>query len=605
MLAKRLGLGCLLLCGLLTATAHADDRKLAETKKQAGDALAAEGKAEEALAAYEAAMDADASYQPAYDAAAPLWFRAAKYDVAIRRLGIAVARRPKYAMGWYNLAFAYRKTQDYPKAVEAYQKFIELRPKEPDPYFGLGMTFKAMGEVEQARTAFAKYIELEKRPEKQKFVDQARAELAVLDGAVPGEVPPPAPAGTPREVATRHKQDGDVKRDAGDLAGAEVAYRAAIEADPTYGPAHKELGAILFLQKRNDEAIPAFREAVKLDANDDAAWYDLAHALRKSGSHAEAVDAYKAYITLKPHNPDPYYGLGHSLRALGDREGARAAFAKYIELEKRETEQRWVEKARQEIAAIEAEEASSASASQPTAEGGVPASAPSVAVAMPTPTREQAAEARAYVERGDQSFAGKQYEEAGGSYRAAIALDPTNAEARYRLGVALAAHGDLAAAMVAWEGVLLVAPTHERARRNIELARERTARSDKRALVDEAAVLTRARALIEEGRHASALAMLDTLLADPLHAQLVEALMLRAEARLGAGDADGAIVDWLSVVALDPRGARAYRGLGEAYVALGDIARGRYFYELFLLRAEADPIERAQIQTVRYRLQGM
>src|SRR5262249_43959346 len=52
---------------------------------------------------------------------------------------------------------------------------------------------------------------------------------------------------------------------------------------------------------------------------------------------------------IRPGSPDPYYGLGAALRALGEAAGARAAFEKYIALEKRPSEQRWVDRARQEL----------------------------------------------------------------------------------------------------------------------------------------------------------------------------------------------------------------------------------------------------------------
>jgi Flp pilus assembly protein TadD len=84
------------------------------------------------------------------------------------------------------------------------------------------------------------------------------------------------------------------------------------------------------------------------------AWYDLAFALRARNQHAAAVDAYDHYIKLKPGDPDPYYGMGRSLQRLGRTADARRAFETYLSLEKRPTEQRWVDSAEAQLKTLAA-----------------------------------------------------------------------------------------------------------------------------------------------------------------------------------------------------------------------------------------------------------
>ena len=75
---------------------------------------------------------------------------------------------------------------------------------------------------------------------------------------------------------------------------------------------------------------------------------------------SRAVHWFREALTLRPDDPDPYYGLAQALKGLGDNSGAITAFRKYIEMEKRPGEQKWVEKARQELAALEALQRSTA-----------------------------------------------------------------------------------------------------------------------------------------------------------------------------------------------------------------------------------------------------
>jgi Flp pilus assembly protein TadD len=63
----------------------------------------------------------------------------------------------------------------------------------------------------------------------------------------------------------------------------------------------------------------------------------------------EAVEAYQRYIALRPADPDPYYGLGRALQKLGKKDEALKAYQTYVTMEKRPTEQRWVDAAQTEI----------------------------------------------------------------------------------------------------------------------------------------------------------------------------------------------------------------------------------------------------------------
>ena len=111
-------------------------------------------------------------------------------------------------------------------------------------------------------------------------------------------------------------------------------------------------GNILLRQGRCPDALPLLRTATQNNPSSALSWYDLAYCYRKTGQNREAADAYRQYAALRPGSPDPYYGLGVALRALGDTDGARKAFETYLALEKRPSEQRWIDKARQELAAM-------------------------------------------------------------------------------------------------------------------------------------------------------------------------------------------------------------------------------------------------------------
>jgi tetratricopeptide (TPR) repeat protein len=309
-----------------------------------------------------------------YDAYALAAFKAKRFDDAIKRLKVGVARIPDYGEGYYKLAYAYRQKKEWPDAADYYRRYIALNPSKTDPYFGLGASLQGMGDKKGAIAAYDKYVALEKAPDKQRFVAMVKDELIKLDPsrappppvAPPVALPPPVttlrepppvtpvkPAGPPRADAAALRASAEQLRKDGKLEDAAGAYQKAIEADRGNVELYNDLGNVYFAMKRYADAAAAFRESTSRDPSYALGWYNLAHALRKGDKKSEAVVAYRQYMKLKPEDPDPYYGLAQTLKSLGDTPGAIEAFRKYIGMEKRPDEQRWVEKAKTELEVLE------------------------------------------------------------------------------------------------------------------------------------------------------------------------------------------------------------------------------------------------------------
>jgi len=297
-----------------------------------------------------------------YDAYALAAFRAKRFDDAIHKLKVGVARIPDYGEGYYKLAYAFRQKKEWADAADYYRRYIALNPQKTDPYFGLGAALQGLGDKRGAIAAYDKYCSLEKAPDKQRFVEMAKGELIKLDPSrapppppvTPVALPPPPPAGPARADAPQLRAAAEQLRKDGKLDDAVGAYQRAIEADRGNVELYNDLGNVYFAQKRYADAAAAFRESTARDGNYADGWYNLAHALRKGDKRADAVVAYRRYMKLKPDDPDPYYGLAQTLKSLGDVPAAVEAFRTYISMEKRPEEQRWVEKARTELEALEA-----------------------------------------------------------------------------------------------------------------------------------------------------------------------------------------------------------------------------------------------------------
>jgi tetratricopeptide (TPR) repeat protein len=279
---------------------------------------------------------------------------------AAEKFDAVTKAEPDYAPGWYRLAVARRRAGQCALAIDAYRRYAQMLPDEPEPYYGLGLCLKDENRLASAAQALRRYVELEKRPESQRWVEHARGIIAEIgtsgDAPMPatGTAKPPAapkgpPAGGAESPAAALYAKAQQLRDTGHIEEALASFKEAISADPHLIVARVALGELLLKIRRDSDAIDVFRGALHESPEHSLSWYELAFAFRVRGRLPEAVDAYEHYIKLRPTDPDPYYGLARSLQKLGKKDAARKAYETYVSMEKRPTEQKWIDVANGEI----------------------------------------------------------------------------------------------------------------------------------------------------------------------------------------------------------------------------------------------------------------
>ncbi len=234
-----------------------------------------------------------------------------------------LAANPNHVGAIVDLGLIHCRRGDYSRAVHAYLRALEISPNEPVIYYHLGLAYRKQGKTEQAIEAYRKAISLD-----EKFA-LAYNDLAVLyeelgeyDRAIElyrravevGEKSEAAAlAGTNLGVALIRKGDlegavealsaalavkpgladalydrGVAFQQLGQLAEAERDYRAALEAGGRLPRVYSNLGVVLFLQDRYQEALEQYQEALKLDPNFASAHRNLAIVYEKLASEAES-----------------------------------------------------------------------------------------------------------------------------------------------------------------------------------------------------------------------------------------------------------------------------------------------------------------------------
>ncbi len=112
-------------------------------------------------------------------------------------------------------------------------------------------------------------------------------------------------------ISAIHTGLGQCRRLRDDLAGAEAAYRRAIDACPDDLAAKLLLGNVLCDLGRHDEAEHCYDECIELHPDCLEAQYNLADNLERAGRFEDAAEAFARAVDLRPDLADAHLRLGH------------------------------------------------------------------------------------------------------------------------------------------------------------------------------------------------------------------------------------------------------------------------------------------------------
>jgi tetratricopeptide (TPR) repeat protein len=422
-------------------------------------------------------------------------------------------------------------------------------------------------------------------------------------------------AAQPSAPAQAAFERGEKALAANKLDEAAASYRKALEATPNWAPALNGLGSVLFKKGQSFEAIALFKSATEADPDFKLAWFNLGYAARKSSDFTTAVRAYERYTQLDPNDPDGFYGLGESYRQLGQPAKAITAYETYIAREKRPSEQKWVQKAREQVTALRAQMAPTPAptAAAPTPAPLLVASASSLqdplaatsAGGLPPGGTPNTNLSVTRVRDGDALMKERRYREATFAYLDATHADPANVEALFKLGNALAVLGYYAQAVVHWNRVAQLTPDatiRQSALDNVAKAQVRLTQQGGSPQAQGVApgfgplaetTRTQARRAYEQGvqriqarDYAGALQSLTQTI--QLEPTLAVAYVARGSAYIGLRRYAEAATDYEYALRLAPDMASPLYGLGESYRMLGRNAEARAHYERYATSTAKD-----------------
>jgi tetratricopeptide (TPR) repeat protein len=114
--------------------------------------------------------------------------------------------------------------------------------------------------------------------------------------------------------------------EAADPAGAEAAYRKAIELEPGFAEAHLNLGRLVHAGGAVREALGHYRAALDIHPDDATTLFNIGVACQDLGADDDAIAAYERAIALAPRFADARYNLA----ALYERRGDEALAVQHL-----------------------------------------------------------------------------------------------------------------------------------------------------------------------------------------------------------------------------------------------------------------------------------
>jgi len=188
---------------------------------------------------------------------------------AVAALRKAIANRPHFARGYYELGFTLLKLKRYGEAVTALKKAISLRPDlPPDAYYYLGASYYQMGDIDRAIKALKKYKRkagLRTRVEAYRFLGRAYLQKYKLRNAL-----------------------SCFKRE---------AYLA-----PTW-ETYANMGIVYFGLQKLNSARDCFERAVSMNPREIKVLYNLALTYEKLGLHDKAKEYFRRVAETKERSP--------------------------------------------------------------------------------------------------------------------------------------------------------------------------------------------------------------------------------------------------------------------------------------------------------------
>jgi tetratricopeptide (TPR) repeat protein len=254
----------------------------------------------------------------------------ARAEVAFREY---VRLHPASAEGLSNLAAVLSRKEQYPEAIQLYQRALKSNPKLTPVHFNLGVALMKAGRNSEAAASFERFLTSHPQEQRAKLLrGLCLAEVGDLPAAIAALESVADDPLALYALAAAHARAGDENRAAallarldpvsaeltqgwieyrrGRFAEARERFETALRLKPGHAPSLAALGRLALLENRDEEAITHLSEALKQNPSDAESTYQLGVLYDRNGKPAEGRAFLERSLSLRAGYADPLYQLG-------------------------------------------------------------------------------------------------------------------------------------------------------------------------------------------------------------------------------------------------------------------------------------------------------
>ena len=235
-----------------------------------------------------------------------LYNQLGKPQKAINCFEKAIQINPNSANAYYSLGVIFTQLGESQKAINYYEKAIQINPNSANAYYSLGVIFAQLGESQKAISCYEKAIQI-----------------------------------NPNHIHA-HNNLGVIFAQLGESQKAINFFEKAIQINPNHIDAHNNLGTILNELGESQKAISCYEKAIQINPNFANAYYNLGTILNELGESQKAINYYEKAIQINPNYIDAHNNLGVIFTQLGESQKAINCFEKAIKIKPENLTSHWL-----------------------------------------------------------------------------------------------------------------------------------------------------------------------------------------------------------------------------------------------------------------------
>ncbi|KAI0063142.1 TPR-like protein, partial [Artomyces pyxidatus] len=265
------------------------------------------------------------------------------YPTAVDYFQRVLALQPDNGEIWSALGHCYLMQDDLQKAYSAYQHALYSlpNPKEnPKLWYGIGILYDRYGSLDNAEEAFSSVLKMDQEFDKSNEVlfrlgiiykQQTKYDesLRCFDRILRN---PPSPLAN----ADIWFQIGHVYEQQGDHARAREAYERVVNENPVHAKVLQQLGWLYHQDgptfQNQDMAIQYLTKSLEADPSDAQSWYLLGRAYMAGQKYNKAYEAYQQAVYRDGRNPTFWCSIGVLYFQINQYRDALDAYSRAIRI---------------------------------------------------------------------------------------------------------------------------------------------------------------------------------------------------------------------------------------------------------------------------------